>query len=179
MAAVASRYARAFADVVFEQKLNPVRTVQQFRAFVELFNSSEDLRKVWEAPAIPAEQKRNLLDSIVAQMGDMPRVFRNFIAVLIDHNRMSQLPIIARQFEAELNQRLGLVQAEIVSSRPLTSSEQLELTSQVAKITGRQVTAQYSINPALLGGAIVKIGSTVYDGSVRGQLQKIKQQLSE
>jgi F-type H+-transporting ATPase subunit delta len=118
------------------------------------------------------------LDQIIGQMGDAPRQMRNFIAVLIDQSRISILPDIAKQFETELNTRLGRVEAEVTSARPLSDVERHSLVAQVAKTTGRQVSAKYSIDAKLLGGAVVRVGSTVYDGSVRGQLHKIKQELS-
>lgn len=178
MAAVASRYARAFADVVIDAKLDTAKTVEQVRAFVETFNASEELRRIWESPAVPAEQKRRLLDSIAVSMGDVQRTVRNFLAVLIDHSRIAQLPEIARQFETELNMRLGRIEADVISARELTTTERDALAAQVAKTIGRQVSARYAIDPSLLGGAVVKVGSTVYDGSVRGQLQRIKQELT-
>jgi F-type H+-transporting ATPase subunit delta len=97
--------------------------------------------------------------------------------VLIDHSRINILPDIAKQFETELNTRLGRVEAEVTSARQLSEGERQALVSQVSQTTGRQVSAKYSVDAALLGGAVVRVGSTVYDGSVRGQLQKIKQEL--
>jgi len=155
------------------------KPVEQLRVFVQLFESSSALRSVWESPAVPADQKRRLLDTIVAKTGDVHRSVRNFIAVLIDHSRIAMLPEIAKQFETELNTRMGRVEAQITSARQLSDSERQALIAQVAKTTGRQVSAKYTTDPTLLGGAIVRVGSTVYDGSVRGQLQKIKQELAE
>ena len=175
--AVSNRYARAFVDVVFDAKLDPQKVVTNLQQIIGMYESSSDLRSVWNSPAVPADQKRALLDKIVGQMGDVPRPFRNFIAVLIDHSRISILPDIARQFETELNSRLGRVEAEVTSARQLSEGERQALIAQVAKTTGRQVSARYSVDAKLLGGAVVRVGSTVYDGSVRGQLQKIKQEL--
>jgi len=178
MAAVSNRYARAFADVVMESKLDAAKTVVQLQAFVDTYAGSVELRKVWGSPAVPAEQKRALLDQIVGQMGEVPKALRNFIAVLIDHSRIAILPDIARHVESELNTRLGRVEAQVTSARPLNEGEQRALVAQVAEATGRQVTAKYAIDAALLGGAVVRVGSTVYDGSVRGQLQKIRLELA-
>ena len=85
---------------------------------------------------------------------------------------------IARQFETELNTQLGFVEAGITSSRELSTDEKRGLESQVERMTGKKVRAKYDTNPALLGGAMVRVGSTIYDGSVRGQLQKLKEQLA-
>ena len=177
MALVHSRYARAMADVVSDLKLDPNQVVQQVRSLVDVVNSSVELRRVWENPSIPAEQKRSLLDAIVAQLGVLKPV-RNFVAVLIDHHRIAALPEIARQFEAELNHRLGFTEAEVTSARELSPEEKRGLELQVLKLTGKRVRATYGTDRSLLGGAVVKLGSTIYDGSVKGQLEKLRQELS-
>jgi F-type H+-transporting ATPase subunit delta len=177
MAAIASRYARALADVVLERKLDPETAVQQVNDMVAAVHQNDQLRLVWESPAVPAEQKRKLLDAIVSRTGTL-RPIRNFFAVLIDHRRIPMLAQIAGQFEAELDNQLGFVEADITSSRQLSSEARQGLESQVARITGKKVRARYDTNPELLGGAVVRVGSTIYDGSVRGQLQKLREQLS-
>jgi F-type H+-transporting ATPase subunit delta len=177
MSAVASRYARAFADVVLDRKLDPKQVTEQLGGIVELYRSNPDLRRVWESPAIPAEQKRKLLDAIL-ERGAVLRPVRNFVAVLIDHGRIPEIEQIARQFQTELNHRLGIVEAEVTSARPLAEAESRELLAEVERVTGQRVSAQYKIDPSLIGGAAIRVGSTVYDGSVRGQLQKMKEQLS-
>ena len=177
MAAVNSRYARAFAEVVLEQKLEAAKVVDEVRSLVELVSGSPQLRSVWENPAVPAEQKRGLLDAIVQRAG-VSRPVRNFFAVLIDRGRMAALEQIARQFESELNQRLGFVEAEIASARELGDAEKRALEAQIAQVTGRKVRAHYVRDAALLGGAVIQVGSTIYDGSVKGQLQRLKEALS-
>lgn len=176
MAAVASRYARALVDVVMSQKIDPAIAVQQVNTIVDAVKESADLRKVWEAPDILASQKRNLLDAIGKQIG-MQRTIRNFFAVLIDHQRIAMVEQIARQFEVELDAELGFAEAQVTSARPLSDGEKRELESRVANMTGKKVRARYSANPELLGGVMLQVGSTIYDGTVRGQLQKLRQQL--
>ena len=110
MASVTSTYARAFADVVFDQHLDPAKTLQEAQSLAQLAASSRELREVWEAPSIPAEQKRALLDAIVARAG-FSRPVRNFVAVLIDHRRIKFLDPIVKEFEQELNRRMGFVEA--------------------------------------------------------------------
>jgi|SRR5208283_2227429 len=177
MAAVASRYARALVEVVIEEKIDPATAVQQVQEMVAAVAGSDDLRMVWESPAIPAEQKRALLDAMASHSGTL-RPIRNFFAILIDHGRIPMLAQIARQFETELNNQLGFVAADITSSRQLSPDEKQGLESQVERMTGKKVRARYATNPELLGGAMVRVGSTIYDGSIRGQLQKLKEQLS-
>jgi F-type H+-transporting ATPase subunit delta len=177
MALVTSRYARAFADVVIELKLDVTQVREELRSVVKTVESSEPLRRVWDSPAIPHEQKLDVLNAIAAKMGLVSPV-RNFIAVLIDHGRLAMLPQIARQFETELNQRLGLAEAQVVSSRELSPAEKAALEAQIIALTGKKVLAKYETDQNILGGAVVKVGSTIYDGSVRGQLRKMREQLS-
>ena len=138
---------------------------------------SKELREVWEAPSIPADQKRNLLDAIVEREG-VSREVRNFIAVVIDHRRIPFLNAIVKQFAQQLNHRLGFTEAEITSARELTQGERSSLEAQVEKLTGKKVRAQYAQDRSILGGAVVKIGSTIYDGSVSGQLERIREAIT-
>jgi F-type H+-transporting ATPase subunit delta len=177
MASVTNTYARAFADVVFGSRLDPDKTLREAQSLTELVASSKELRQVWEAPSIPAEQKRGVLDAIVAR-AKISRPVRNFVAVLIDHRRIGSLGPIVEQFELELNQRLGFAEAEITSARELSDAERRTLEARVEKLTGKKVRAQYVRDESILGGAIVKVGSTIYDGSIKGQLERIKEVLS-
>jgi F-type H+-transporting ATPase subunit delta len=177
VAAVSSRYARAFADVVIDLKLDVNAIQQQLHALLEIIQSSEELRNVWENPAIPAVQKHKLLDAIAARAG-MARQVRNLIAVLIDHGRIAALEHIVRQFEDDINRRLGIAEADVTSARELSPEEKQALEAQIRRLTGKKVRARYLTDGGLLGGAVVRLGSTIYDGSVRGQLEKLKEQLS-
>ncbi len=177
MAAVTSRYARALADVVLDRKLIPGRIREQVNSIVQLVNANPDLRNVWDNPAVPSDQKKKLLDAI-GQRVVLDRMVRNFLAVLIDHRRIGMIEAIARQFEVELDSRLGIAEAKVTSSRDLTTDERLALENQIKAITGKAVRAAYSTDKHLIGGAVVQIGSTIYDGSVRGQLSKIREILS-
>jgi F-type H+-transporting ATPase subunit delta len=177
MASVASTYARAFADVVFDERLDAGRAVGGLRRIAGLLGDSVELRRVWENPAVPADQKRRLLDAIARREG-IEKPVRNLIAVLIDHRRLPFLPRIIEQLEKELDARLGFAEAHITSARELGDSERRALEAQVAMVTGKKVRSHFSLDPGLLGGAVVRIGSTIYDGSVKGQLEKIKEAIS-
>ncbi|HEY7096513.1 MAG TPA: ATP synthase F1 subunit delta [Terriglobales bacterium] len=177
MANVSNVYARAFADVVMARRLDPANTLKEVQLLASLFASSKELRQVWEAPSIPAEQKRRVLDAIVKRDG-LSSPVRNFLAVLIDHRRVQFLPAIVDQFERELSARLGFAEAEISSARELTAEERRALETQVEKLTGKKVRARYSRDTSLLGGAVIKIGSTIYDGSIQGQLERIRQAMT-
>jgi F-type H+-transporting ATPase subunit delta len=157
--------------------LDAARAVGGLRQIVALLEQSADLRRVWENPAVPAEQKRKLLDAIAERDG-IDRPVRNLIAVLIDNRRLNFLPRIVEQFEKELDRRMGLADAQISSARELGDAEKHTLESEIAKLTGKRVRAQYGLDASLLGGAVVRIGSTIYDGSVKGQLERIKEAIS-
>jgi F-type H+-transporting ATPase subunit delta len=177
MASVASTYARAFADVVLGARLDANRAIGGLRRISGLLAESAELRRVWENPAVPAEQKRNLLDAIVHQDG-IDRHVRNLIAVLIDHRRMQFLERITLQLEKELDARMGFAEAQITSARELGDPEKRALEAQIEKVTGKKVRAHFGLDASLLGGAVVRVGSTIYDGSVKGQLQKIREAIS-
>jgi F-type H+-transporting ATPase subunit delta len=178
MASVAGAYARAFADLVTEKRLDGERSLGELRAVGGLIGANEDLRRVWENPTIPREQKRKVLDGLARRDGWSQPV-RNFMAVLIDHQRVAFFPQILAQLEKELNDRMGIADAQISSARDLNDFEKRGLESQVSKLTGKRVRATYSRDTSLLGGAVVRIGSTIYDGSVLGQLQRIREQIAE
>jgi F-type H+-transporting ATPase subunit delta len=177
VASVASTYARAFADVVLDKRLDAARSVASLREIEAMLAESADLRRVWENPAVPAEQKRHLLDAIVQRQG-IDKPVRNLVAVLIDHRRVQFLPRIVEQLGKELDARMGFAEAQISSARELADSEKRALEAQIGKVTGKKVRAQYGLDASLLGGAVVRVGSTIYDGSVKGQLEKIKEAIS-
>jgi F-type H+-transporting ATPase subunit delta len=176
MAAVAGRYARAFADVVFEQKLDAAKAAQELRSMQQILDANAMLRTVWENPSVPVDQKRAVLDAIAKKLG-LSKSVRNFVAVLLDRRRIAQFSSIIRQYEQEMNERLGITEAEVISFRELSASEKRSIETKIAEVTGKQVRAHYQTEAAILGGAIVRVGSTVYDGSVRGQLERLKEKL--
>jgi len=177
MASVASTYARAFADVVLGSHLDADRSTAELRMIAGLLAESPELRRVWENPAVPADQKRKLLDAIVQREGIEHHV-RNLIAVLIDHRRVQFLGRIVDQLKKELDARMGFAEAQVTSARELGDAEKRSLESQIEKVTGKKVHAHFALDAELLGGAVVRVGSTIYDGSVKGQLEKIKEAIS-
>jgi len=177
VSSVASTYARAFADVILNSHLDANRAVGGLRRIAGLLHESTDLRRVWENPAVPADQKRKLLDAIVHREGIEPHA-RNLVAVLIDHRRMQFLGRIVEQLKKELDARMGFAEAQVTSARELGDDEKRALESQIEKVTGKKVRAQFGLDASLLGGAVVRVGSTSYDGSVKGQLEKIREAIS-
>lgn len=178
MASVTSVYARAFADVVLESRLDAGQALEALHLLSALLRANPDLRRVWENPVIAAEQKRGVLDAIAKREG-LSREVRNFVAVLIDHQRMHFFDAIVEQLGRELDERLGFAEAQITSFRELSEPEKRTLEAQVARLTGKKVKARYTRDTSILGGAVVRVGSTIYDGSVLGQLERIREQIAE
>jgi len=183
MASVVGTYARAFADVVLgdvkktgSSHLDPARSLEELHTIEALLKENDQLRRVLENPAIPGESKRAVLDAIAAKLGTTRQV-RNFVAVLTDHRRLPLFSEILKQLEQELNDRQGFADAQISSARQLSDSEKQMLEAEITKLTGKKVRARYEQDPTLLGGAVVQVGSTIYDGSVKGQLDRIREQL--
>jgi F-type H+-transporting ATPase subunit delta len=176
MAAFAARYARAFADVVLEAKLDPATVEQQLNDFAASFAGSKDLRELLLNPSIPAAKRVSILDTVNRRIGCGPQV-RNFLAVLIGHERLHALGEIVEEFRAEMNRRLSIADAEVVSARALGAEERAKLEREVAELAGTRVNATFRQDKSLIGGAIVRIGSTIYDGSVRGRLERLKERL--
>ncbi|HTZ95222.1 MAG TPA: ATP synthase F1 subunit delta [Terriglobales bacterium] len=177
MASVTNVYARAFADAVFDAHLDPQKTLKEAQALSALVAESRELREVWETPSITPEQKRAVLDALVSRQGISP-IVRNFVAVLIDKRRTNFLAAIVRQFELELDRRMGFEEVEITSARELSDPEKQNLLGRIEKLTGKKARARYRRDAALLGGAVIRVGSTIYDGSVSGQLERIREALS-
>lgn len=176
MAAIAGRYARAFAEVVAQRHMDADKTVQELTQVAELVGASHELRNVFLNPAVDHKQKINLLDVIIKRIGG-PQQLRNFVAVLIDHKRIGHIADIAEHFKRELDQRMGIAEARISSARELTAAEKKSLEQRLAAVTGKTIRATYKEDAGLLGGAVVRVGSTIYDGSVRGRLQRMKEEI--
>ena len=177
MASVVNIYARAFADVVLEKRLDPAKTLAEAQQMSLLVRENKALREVWQAPSVSADQKRAVLDAIAKRAG-ISQMVRNFIAVLIDKGRMRFLDEIVAEFSHELNQRLGFAEAEITTTRELSAGERSALEADLAKVTGKKIRARYDQDQSILGGAVARVGSTVYDGSVKAQLEKLREQLT-
>jgi F-type H+-transporting ATPase subunit delta len=176
MSVLSLRYAHAFAAVATASHLDTGAAQQQLQDFSGTFAGSHDLREVLMNPSIPNEQKLKVLDAISGRIGMFPQV-RNFVAVIMQHQRLEELPEILAEYHTIADEQSGTAEAEITTALPLNDQDRAELEAQVAKLAGGPVRATYSQDATLLGGAVVRIGSTVYDGSIRAQLQQLKQKL--
>jgi F-type H+-transporting ATPase subunit delta len=176
VASLAPRYARAFAEVAEPAGLDTSAAQQQMRDFAETLAGSAELRELLMNPSIEMAQKLKVLDAIARKIGMFPQV-RNFLAVILEHQRLGDLDEILAEYGEVADEHAGATEAVITSARTLDTDAKAKLEAQIAKLAGARVRASYVEDPTLLGGAVVQIGSTIYDGSVRAQLQQLKHRL--
>ena len=177
MAAFVTHYAHAFLDVANTAKLNSAAIDAQLSDFLSTWNDSRELREFFSNPAIPSLQKVAVLDAMNKKLG-MSKELRNLVAVLIDNDRIGAVAEVAQAYRKLVQQQSGICQAEIVTARKLSAEDRKMLVSEVGKLAGGRVDATFRIDETILGGTIVRIGSTVYDGSVRGRLDRLKDALT-
>jgi len=177
MAAFVARYAQAFLDVVTVAKLDSAAIDRQLTDFLATWNGSAELREFFVNPAVPTLQKVGFLDTLNAKM-KLQKELRNLLAVLISNDRIGNVSEVAAAYRKLLQDQLGIRQAEIVTARKLTDVERLQLVDEVGKLAGARIEATFKLDEKILGGTVVRIGSTVYDGSVRGRLDRLKEVLT-
>ena len=172
MKALAERYAGALVDVALENK-QADQVKQELAEFAAMVRESPELHAFLSNPSIARASKHAAVEQLVARMG-ASRTLRNYLFVIVDQRRAGMLVEIEQAFSALLDARQGITQATVTSAADLTLDERAELDAALAKLTGKKVQTQFNIDPALIGGAVVKIGSTIYDGSVRAQLDRLR-----
>lgn len=177
--AAANRYARALAEVVLApgSSADAPSVLQQLRAFEGLLAESADLRNVLLSPAVPPARKRAVVSEF-GQMLGLAQVVKNFLFVVIDHRRVNLLGTIANAFEEAVDERLGRVRADVRSALPLSDEQRAAVGAQLRQLTGKEVRCEFEVEESLLGGLSARIGSKIYDGSVRGRLDVLRQRLS-
>ena len=175
--AVSNRYARALAEVVSQG--GDFRVVLgELENFLATYQESGDLREVFDTPAIPLPKKIKVLEAILGRIG-VSKVAASFLRVLVTNYRISLLGEIAPAFLKIANDRLGVVQVKVLSATSLSDAEQEALRARFQEVTRKQVDMEFGLDGELLGGILAQIQSTIYDGSVRGHLERIREQLME
>ena len=173
--AVARRYAVALAEVVL--KSGEAREVrEELATWDEMVRASPQLLEIFRHPTIPQEQKGRVLEELVRRTRPRPTT-ANFLRVLLQNHRLAELSEVSARFGQELDRRSGVVTAQVTTARPLPADAQEALRSRLGEMTGSQVRLQFEVDEELIGGVVTRIGSTLYDGSVRGRLQRMKQRM--
>jgi F-type H+-transporting ATPase subunit delta len=178
LSAVASRYASALADVVTAggSVLRPQDALSELRSFEALLLSSPELHNALSTPAVPGSRKKAVAGRL-ADLLNLSRIGRNFLFVLIDHRRIDSLSQIIQSFELIIDERLGFARADVSSARELSETQRAALSLQLEKLTGKRIKMRLTVDESLIGGVVARIGSTVYDGSLRGQLASLEGRL--
>ncbi|MBE7181350.1 MAG: ATP synthase F1 subunit delta [Terriglobus roseus] len=177
MAAFELRYARAFQQVAQAQSLNNDQVRQQLADFSATMHASRELREFLSNPSLEPHDKLKVLDAVAGRVG-MVKTVRNFIAVLMDHQRLESLDEVVAEYQVMADAANGIAEVDIVSAKPLADDERNLLQWKAGELAGSNVRVRWSEDASLLGGAVIRLGSRVYDGSVRGQLEQMKQHLA-
>ena len=175
--AIARRYAEALADVAIAH--NQVEQMDaEVGAFAQLITDSRELHDVFASPVVSMEQKRSVLDAIIERTG-VSAMIANLLRTMLSHYRLHDLTTVHEQFRRAINRRRGIALAEVTTAVPASQAAQQMLTRKLGELVGKQVQIQFKTDPALIGGAVTRLESIVYDGSIRTQLQTVKQRLKE
>jgi F-type H+-transporting ATPase subunit delta len=178
MATIDLRYARALAEVVANQQMDIVAAQGDLNRFADVLAESAELREVLDNPAIPEPQKMGVLNTLGDRLG-LSKPVRNFLAVVSRHGRILQLREMANTFASLADEETQVAEVVISSAHPLDDGARRLLEAQATRLAGgSRIKTTYEEDPSLLGGAVVKIGSTVYDGSVKMQLAQLKERMA-
>lgn len=176
MKSASLQYANALADVALAQgAAEPA--LKQLNDFSAAFAESAELRNVLASPAVEREAKRGVIEKIATRIG-AGKIIRNFLFVIADHQRTHILPEIVGAFQEVIRQRQGIAQAEIATAVELSAGQKKRFAQILERVTGKKIEAKFSLDPALLGGAVVRVGDTIYDGSVRNSLNEMRARLA-
>lgn len=173
---IARRYASALADVVIERREE--REVQnEIDFWASMIDSSPQLKEVFANPTVAYDQKRNLLEELISRTS-VRETTTSFLRVLLRNQRLAQLPEIAERFSQILDERAGVVAAEITTARPIPEELKKTLHDTLASATGRTVRLTFATDETIIGGLVARIGSTIFDGSVENHLERLAEGLA-
>lgn len=188
--AVARRYAEALADVATAR--NQVEQIDnEVRVFAEMMKSSRELHDMFASPIVSQTDKLRVLEALIKRVLTIrvsDEIFdellknnatANLLRTMLSHHRLHHVAEVYEQFRREMNERKGLIIAEVTAAAEIGAAEQARLGRTLEQMTGKQVEFKFKTDPSLIGGVVTRIGSVVYDGSVRTQLREIKERLKQ
>jgi F-type H+-transporting ATPase subunit delta len=173
--ASATRYARALLDVAIKES-DPDKIGADLSGFADLIAAHPDLRDALTNPVVPAAAKQRVVNELVTRQGLQGPVSR-LVLMLAERDRMALLPEVLEIYRERLLEHQGVLQAEVTAATEISTERAGQLQQRLAKATGRKVTLTTRVDPALIGGAVTRIGSTIYDGSVATQLEQLRAKL--
>jgi F-type H+-transporting ATPase subunit delta len=170
------QYANAMADIALTQgAAEPA--AKQLKEFGAAYAESAELRTFLASPAVSMEDKHAVIEKIVARLG-ASKIIRNFLFVLADHRRTQLIPEVIAAFHDVIRQRQGVAEAVVSSAVELSAAQKKKMAATLGRLTGKKIETKYALDPALLGGAVVRIGDTIYDGSLRSRLNEMRARLA-
>lgn len=175
--ASAGRYARALLDVVSKEG-NPEQVDQELTAFADLMARTPDLQKALTNPAVPLSAKRGILDGLLSRLKLSPPLAK-LLQLIADRDRVAIVGDVAVAYRERLMELRQIVRAEVITAAPLPPERAAQFEQRLAAATGRRVTMTTRVDPALIGGAVTRVGSIVYDGSIATQLARIRERLEQ
>ena len=175
--AILGRYARSLAEVVFEKNIEQAVT-GNLKTYSEIFRAVPDLLEAFDSPGVPRDAKEKLLDSVV-EVHPVNRITHNFLRVLLEHNRISSFQQIYENYLDSVNEHNGIVSAKISTAVPLDPPDLEAIGDRLSGVTGKQVNMEPSTDADLLGGIIIQMGDTIFDGSIKTKLAEMKRRLAE
>jgi F-type H+-transporting ATPase subunit delta len=173
----AARSARALLDVVIRDA-NPEQVEQELVAFAGLFQSDPQLQRALTNPAVPTSAKRGIVENLAKRLNVTPHVAK-LLLLLAERDRLGMLPDLVAVYRDRLMEYRKVMRAEVITAAPLAPDRVAQLEKRLGELTGRRVTMTAKVDPALIGGAVARVGSTVYDGSIATQLSRIRERLEE
>lgn len=176
MKSASLQYANALADIALEQGAGEP-AAKQLNDFGAAYAQSAELRTFLASPAVSIEAKHAVIEKITARLG-ASKIIRNFLFVLTDHRRTPLIEDVISTFEEVIRQRQGVAEAEVTSAAEMSTAQKKAMAATLEKLTGKRIEAKYALDPALLGGAVVRIGDTIYDGSLRSRLNEMRARLA-
>ncbi len=176
--AVASRYARALFDVALAERVDLDQIDRELSGFAELATGDAQLARVLTNPAIPTSKKRAVIESLATRVGPLLPQVSKLLLLLAERDRIAFLPDIVRAYRNRLNDHNHVVRAEVVTASPLAADRIAMLEERLGRATGRKVLLESRVDPSIVGGAVTRIGGTIYDGSVTTQLRKMGEALT-
>jgi F-type H+-transporting ATPase subunit delta len=172
---IARRYASALADsVISSGNANDVRG--EMKKWGELISTNADPKKTFGNPAIGKSKKEGVLEGLIGRTRPTSTT-ANFLRVLLQNDRLTNLSEINEKFESVMEERGGLLQAHVASAHELSEVQKNELKTNLEKLTGKRINLNFRTDADLIGGVVTRVGSIVYDGSVRTQLENLREQL--
>lgn len=168
---VARRYAQALADVVIERREE--REVRnEIQSWASMIDGNPQLKEVFANPTVVYDQKRKVLEDLISRTR-IKETTASFLRVLLRNQRLAQLPEISARFGQVLDERGGVVAAEITTARPISEELKKTLHETLASATGRNVRLTFATDEQIIGGFVARIGSTIFDGSVDNHLERL------